>query len=532
MRRRYTPATVSAPLVFRIPLRWLAADRRRALCRTFAVLCIGFTVAGCAVPGAGRLQGPPKDLPPALHHLTADVMGFTMYDADGDSKRWSKFQVAVDSVAVVDEHLRLIGMESESAAPWMGDHLGLALRQFDVPGSGDDTVALWADVAKRSALEDALEGWDEGDDDALPSVNGDQPTLWTSGDVEFGAAAVFDDGVLFTQTVDGLEGFLDAADEYAVPERKAMSTYAAKAARSTPAAAVFRTDLLRTGVRAPFQDDPALLELARWVTDTDVLVATRDGWVGLATPATGTVVRLTGAVEWVPDLAEEIDWGSVSVDRLADAPAEADVVVAFDDPGQHLTQLVEGITRRNGQYVTDGDVDESGDPVDLQPVLDALDGEAVASYRKVGRILVLRVDDAASEVDDVEEAIRKLGLPGSARADGDALVITIDPSLRTFSGAGVQGVSGEASNVGVDLDVTPTTGVEFAKLHAGATPDDTIAWVWLRSICGDEGPAAGWLRFDGVGEMAFSLAADVSVGDDSGAASTAACTPRTFVPVG
>lgn len=471
MRRRYTPAAVSAPSVFSIPL----------LARSFAVLALGFMLAGCAAPGARLVQRPPKDLPPSLSYVTADVLGFTLARTSSDDRS-------------TDALIEQLGMTTRDAAPWIGDHAGVAVRQLDVPGTGPDTSALFADVRSRAKLEAALTdaGWTRSDD-ALPEVNGDASELWMHD--SRAAMAVFDDGLLRAPNRAGLVGFLNAADSYAVPERTAMRQYAVEVVHKVSAGIVFRTDLLRTGVRRPFQHSPALLELARWATESDVLVAARDGWIGFTPGSDDTTggrsgsARLVGAFEWVPKLAADIDWGTPDRRMLDTMAPSFDVVVALDDPGQHLHELVKGITFRNGQYVTDQDVQADEDRVELEPLFEDLDGESVVAWDQRARLLELRVRGASTVASRVDQAIEQAGLDAQVTTAGSDLAVTV----------------GNASTRSTKVSAGAAARVADAT-RAGRPPRPPIGWLWTRSITGCTGPAAGWVTFDGTGEMTFSIA--------------------------
>lgn len=468
MRRRYTPVAVSAP-----------SSTRTHVARSFALLAIAFVVASCAAPGAGRLQGAPAGMPPALEHVTADVLGFTLYDTDPGSTRWESTGLPADDVlaALYDT----IGQDADAVEPWIGDHAGIALRQLDVPGTEGATSVFFADVRDRDALDAAM--------DELRGAGR--------------AVEAWDDAVVIAPSADALDDFVDAAGEYAASDRRAMRDYAAKVATTVPVGVVFRFDLVRTHARRPFEGNPALLEFARWATESDVLLATRDGWLGIAPPLddarVGTAVRVVGNVEWVPDLAEEIDWGSANPDLLDTADEQADVVVSFDDPGQHLAQLLEGITRRNGQYATDQDVPDEDERPEVEPLFEKLGGAAVLQWDR--GLLRLFVVDGAQGITQLDAAIRQV-LPGARVADrgGNLEVVVplrqdrIDGDLRSDRAQALQG--------------------------SGKPPSDPIAWLWTRSLGRCSGPAAGWVAFDGVGEMTMSL--DATLADD--------CSPAELVP--
>jgi hypothetical protein len=430
------------------------------LTRLVVVLLAAAAVAACAAPGASRLERAPEAMPPSLEHLTADVLGFTLYDTQAAPRP------ALD--ALYDE----VGIDTEDARPWIGDHAGVAIRQLPSPREEDvpDDRIWFADVRDREAL-----------DEALPALRSDGR-----------AVKAYDDGVLVAGSRAGLDRFLEAADAYAVPERKAMREYAAEAATKAPVAAVLRFDLIRTQARRPFQDDPALLELARWATESNDLVATRDGWIGVTKGADPEHARLVGNVEWVPDLSADVDWGHATAAQLDDVTIAADGVVAVDGIGQHLRVVVDGITRRSNQFATEQDVPAGDHPLDLLPILDDLDGPSTVAWNDHEVEVVVR--DAGGAVDEVNAALELAGVPGVARRtqDGflDVIVTLRDGGSRPVDRAHATGAA-----------------------RAGKPPRPPIAWLWTRSLAGCTGPAAGWITFDGKGEM--TLSADVTLLDSS-----------------
>ncbi len=431
----------------------------------FTVAVIGFTLAGCAAPGATRLERAPKAMPPSLTYLTADVLGFTLVDTSVDGSMRD---------ALYDE----VGIDATDAKPWIGDHAGVAIRQLPSPSEHVADDRIWfADVRDRDALEEAL------------------PTLSEGGR----AVKAYDDGVLVARSKAGLDAFVKAADAYAVPDRKAMREYAAEAATKAPFAAVFRFDLIRTQARRPFQDDPALLEFARWATDSDDLIATRDGWVGVAgTSEDGGRATVVGNVEWVPDLSPDVDWGHATSKQLDSISIAADSIVAVDGIGQHLSAIVTGITRRNGQYATAQDVPKDEHPIDLEGVLDQFDGPSTVAWNR--RELELVVDGAGDSVEDVRAALRLAGVTARATSTDQGTLDVVVP-LGPLA----------------DRDFALTSRRSTLAARAGTPPRPPIAWLWSRSIAGCTGPAAGWITFDGEGEM--TLSATVSLRDSS----TAAC---------
>lgn len=456
-----------------------------------AALLAAAVVGGCAAPGVQRLQGAPDGMPPSLRYVTADVLGLTLYATD--AQEWpGSTSIAADPVL---ERLHgSIGMTPERVEPWIGDHAGIVVRQLDVPGADDDTTAYVADVRDRGRLVSTLDdaGWKVDDDAQLPAVNGDDATLATRGDEDgdgaFTAAALFDDGLLVARTEDGLRAFLEAADEYAVPERRAMSKYAAHVAETVPAGAVFRFDFLRTQLRRPFQEDPALLEFARWATESRVLLATRDGWFGLAPAGDDGWARIVGAVEWVPDLAPDVEWGEADRAML---DGSADVSVAFDDAGQHLAELVRGITFNNGQYATEQDVQEGAERVELAELLDELDG-ASALHAGEGRV-ALHVRGGAGAAERVDEFMCAAGVPGGAAAlDGDLVAL----------------LGGRACDPGRVVAPGRFADAQAVRPEPPKPPSPPIIWLSGRSIAGCSGPAAGWVTFDGEGEMTFTIGID------------------------
>lgn len=509
---RYTPAAVFAPRLFFTVTALVAA-----------MLMAG----GCTVPGSSRLQGPPKDLPPALAYVTADALGYSLYDTNPDSKRWKPLApvagVGDDNEPLQVLHSALTGgfpADLAKVQPWVGDAAGVALRELDLDGKTETSTLYWADVRSRSKLERFLEdeGWkqqrdaDAGDDDLtlwthLPGCDdtpgGAAAVCAAPPHQSYTAAAVGDDAIVAARTPKALRSLLASADEYAVPERQAMSKFTVEAASRVPMSAVFRFDLIRTQARRPFEGDPALLEFARWATDATTLVAARDGWFGIAPPLPSTDsegvvqsdLRVVGAAEWVPDLAPEISLEPVPKQLLDRVDEPVDVAVAMHDPGQYLADLLAGITFKATQYATEQDVPDDEDRSELLPVLDQLDGDGVVGWDGLSRRLQLSVEvaDAAATAKDVTTALATAGVDGTAVADGRFVDIEASfgraPAGRVFLKTGPQ----------------PRRNAIAA---AGPPPRQPVAWVWSASTrCTTA--SGGWLTFDGTDRMTTSLAVNL-----------------------
>ncbi|MCW2921312.1 MAG: hypothetical protein JWL76_1186 [Thermoleophilia bacterium] len=501
------------------------------------VAACAVVAAGCTVPGSSHLQGPPDGLPPSLDLVTADVLGYTLYDTDPASRRWSGLGKETAQALLEAQHAGLTGGFAATLSdvePWIGDATGTALREFDLDGKTDTSTLYYADVRSRPKLESFLDdnGWTKARSGDLASP-GDDAALWThdsscddtpSGSqaicaapehVAYEAAAVTDDAIVAARSTKALKSLLDAADEYAVPSRKAMSEFTVEAAGKVPVAFVFRSDLLRTQVRRPFEDDPALLEFARWATDSNVLVALRDGWVGFA-PALETsrrddAVRLVGAAEWVPDLAPDITLGPANADLLGNLGPDVDVAVAFDDPGQHIRELVRAITFGSGQYVTEGDVPDD-DRLELQPLLDRLDGTAAVGYGDyqgvagrgdTGKGIKVVFEDPDDLRSDVTEALAHANVTALQGAEGrDVGSVTIDvPPIRPHD-----------TKLSIKLARKSVPDSEFSKraisprdfTGAGKPPRVPFAWIWT-SGRGCVGNTAGWLTFDGTDRITLGM---------------------------
>lgn len=434
--------------------------------RLLAVAALGafaaLVAAGCTVPGSSRLQGPPEQLPPSLHYVTADVFGFTLFDtANAD----------LDELELPDDR-----------DEWIGDSAGVAIRELQLDADEPPATLTFADVEDPDALRRALEsaGWIVAEDTGQEGL----PTQWERRSGLRRAMATYDDALIMAQSREELERWVRMADEYAVPERRAMSEYAVEARDLVPQSFVFRFDLLRTQLRRPFQHDPALLEFARWATDSNMLVALRDGWVGIAPPQGGSRegVRIVGASEWVPDLAAGIELKPASRDTLDELRPDLRWAVALHDPGQHLRELVRAITIGAGQYATGQDTAER-EKVELLPVLDDLDGQAAIGGS--GRYVEAFVE--GGDAGDLQQVFETAGLDGSVEADDGAVRVEIgrrpsasgDRIARRF-------VAGDA---------------------AGSPPRPPVAWLWKAGgSC--VGPAAGWVTFDGTDELRLSIAVD------------------------
>jgi hypothetical protein len=474
---------VSAPRFF--------SPLRTPLLVTFVAL----VAAGCTIPGSSRLEGPPAGLPPSLDLVTADALGYLLVDTDPASKLWEPLDGVVgggnENPLLARLHDPVFGDGADPAA-WIGDNAGLLVRQFELGDEDAVARAYFADVEDADELEVALEaaGWDRGDDPLPGPASDGEP--WVRDDGDWRAAAVTEDAILAAKDEAQLEVLLEAADEYAVPERKAMREFTVEAAERSPAAFVFRADLLRTQVRRPFEDDPALLEFARWATDSNVLVALRDGWVGLA-PALeederDDHVRVVGAAEWVPDLAPDNTLGAASPDLRAKLDPSVDVAVALDDPGQHVRELVRAITFGSGQYVTEQDVPDDGDRLELQPLLDRLDRDAAIGYRPGALEVVLEEDGRLGA--DVVGALDHAGVDARTDKLGDgASKVTVGRA------AASRPSSAPAATF---------------RSFTGAGKPPQAPWLWFATTGrGCVGATTGWLAFNGTDRMTLGASLEL-----------------------
>lgn len=481
------------------------------------VLLAAVVAAGCTVPGSSRLQGPPDGLPPSLDLVTADVLGYTLYDTDPESKLWAALGDGAGPDLLAAQHAGLTGgfaTDLDDVEPWIGNATGTVIREFDLDGKTDTSTLYFSDVRNRPKLEAFLDdnGWSREERREL-SGGGLTGALWTHvsacDDVNPGtlpvcasptylayeAALVTDDAVVAARTTKALKALLRSADEYAVPERKAMSEFTVEAADNVAAAFVFRADLIRTQVRRPFESDPALLEFARWATDSNVLIALRDGWIGLAPSLDedrrDEAVRIVGAAEWVPDLAPDITLKPASGAILSDVGDGVRFAVAIDDPGQHLAELVRAITIGAGQYVTDQDVADESDRLELLPLLERMDGAAAISYAADYLELILEGDDDLAA--DITVALKHVGVDTTVGSIGAGRMFVRIP---LDTGA----LKGTGSITRVE------TFREFAK--AGTASNPPFAW-FVAHGGGCIGDIAGWLSFDGTDRI--TLGADVEL---------------------
>ncbi len=485
------------------------------------VAACALIAAGCTVPGSSRLQGPPEDLPPSLDLVTADVLGYTLYDTDPTSKLWLDMEEGAADDLLGALHAGLTGgfdADLDDVEPWIGDAAGTALRELDLDGKTETSTLYFADVRDRGKLEEFLRdaGWTRFSRDDLGGP-GEDVSLWTHlaacdsppgrtsntelicgapEHVAYEAAAVTDEAIVAARSTPALKSLLRAADEYAVPERKAMSTFTVEAAKRVPVAFVFRSDLLRTQVRRPFEHDPALLEFARWATDSNVLVALRDGWVGLAPAVEGPTptARFVGSAEWVPDLAPDITLGATKPGLLSNLGPDVDVAVALSDPGQHLRELVRAITIGAGQYATAQDVEDGDRRVELLPLLDELDGDAAIGFGG-GVLRMATVLDEGSRA-EVVAALEHAGVDATIHEFGDGTALINMPIS-----ASVEAPSGPVSDPWVPEPMT-------ARDFADAGPPPRAPFAWFMTSCG-----SGWLTFNGTDRITLGMAV-LRGGDD------------------
>jgi hypothetical protein len=470
------------------------------------VLAVALAVAcsGCAAPGAGHLKRAPKGLPPSMAYLTGDAMGFSLLDANPDASAWKPLAKTVGegeaNRLLVQQHAGLFedsaAASAADVAPWIGGHTGTLAYVLDVePKDHGRAIEYWADVRSRAKLERFLtaQGWTK---DSRHYDLGHGLTRWTrSGGDGLHALGVADDAVVGARSRSGLDALVTAAQHYSAKERNGMPDNVVEAAKRTPAAIVFRFDLVRTQLQRPFQDDPAMLELAKWATASNALVAIRDGWLGLAPAAPGAGdrhARLVGTWDWIPDLAPEIKLGEVGEAARNRLDPNADVAVALHDPGQFLKDELFVLTRGNIQYATKQDVAKGSDKVDLQPILDELDGDASISYSSATGVAATVDTTHSGAKADVESALRL--------AHVDSTVTAGPKGITVHAGAAGQRVTA--------LDSTRQ--IDWAA--AGAPPRAPIAWISLAQLpCGT--PAYGWLTFNGVDRMSMSLDVSAQHGD-------------------
>src|SRR5690606_5981297 len=133
------------------------------------------------------------------------------------------------------------------------------------------------------------------------------------------------------RTPDALRRLVDAADSYAIPGRAAMADDAVAARAASPMSIVFRGDAARTQLLRHMQPDPALRELTRWATATQLVKSLRDGWIGIE-PGADTArpgIRVTASAEWLAELANAIELQPADRARINDLPAGVDWAVAL-----------------------------------------------------------------------------------------------------------------------------------------------------------------------------------------------------------
>lgn len=501
MRRPVHSAAVSAP-------------------RFFFVLVIALTAAlvaaGCTVPGAGKLDGPPKDLPEVLDLVTADALTTTLLEVDPEADRWKRLEPAVgsgDENGPLAAHWgRFLGSSATptGAAEWAGDVTGAARYTIDRETTeADDASMLWfASVRSRSKLEAWLEGngWERAKGD-LGGDRGSRFEVWLpDGDLkesaDVAALGVSGDALLGARDRPALRELVAAADRYAFSDRKALAEYAVDARAASPMVVLFRTDLLRTQVRRLVEDDPAMIELVRWTTVTKLLLAARDGWFGLAPPVEGSrdSVRIVGKVDWVQGLAPDLKLGPADRDMLGEFVPEASVAVALHDPGQYLEDIANGITRGGNQFATEEDVADKDDRIELFELLEDLDGDAGFAWDARRKVFLATVmTDAKDIVERVREAFELVEVPARVDAVDGGVGVLVDPAAGDIAAWGIERGLDPIIEAGEPIDE-----IDDLFAPAGKPPKPPIAWLWQGGTeC--SGPTAGWITYDGVERLTFSF---------------------------
>jgi len=294
---------------------------------------------------------------------------------------------------------------------------------------------------------------------------------------------------------------LDAAVEEApVADREALAEYATEAAKRTPMAIVFRSDVARLQARRPFEDDPAALELARWATAGSFFTALRDGWLGLAPPLDRErpSLRVVGRADWVKSLSPEFELRPVSRKLLDSLQGGTSVAVAMHDLGGFIATALDEITVHGIDYATESDVPESEDRVELFPLLERLQGDAALGRGPGDGSLTVRIDAAQDGLlaQDVGDALALVRATARVTQDDGHVVAQVTRDARGLPGD----FADERDRLGEQAPY------RAALAAAGVPPTPPVAWFWHKGG-GCTGPAGGWVSWDG--EEHLTISADV-----------------------
>lgn len=460
---------------------------RRVAVAAVLALVAALLAAGCTVPGASRLEGPPKGLPKVFASVPADVAWFSLVDTASHDDHASMPDWLAPAL-VQETYEPTLGSPPSS---WgAGEVAGIGVRSLDRRAGA--RRFLFTTVAKRSAFEHNLRvlGWTA------------RHGMWTlpRSESEFRALRLVPGGAVAAADEAALDDVLDAADDYAVSERTAMANYTVTAMRRSAAAVVFRTDVARIQVRHLFEADPATLEFARWATSADTIDALRDGWIGVSRKAAGGAPRIIGEADFVPDLAPDVSLEPVDRTVLDELTVAPDVAVAVHDPGQFAVDVVRGITGPGIGFVTDGDVPEGRPKVELLPALEALEGDGALAWSRSEDLLELRtrVDDPVEVAMTLQDVADHAGLAARIEEVGSGVRALI-------------ALHGRKDWV-VDQGREP---VQATLDRAGKPQRLPVAWLYAHrptlpapyGACVER--TGGWITWDGTERLALSLGVEM-----------------------
>ncbi|MEO6866742.1 MAG: hypothetical protein ABI200_01840 [Gaiellales bacterium] len=480
-------------------------------------------LAGCSAPGLGRLQErPPKTLSPVMKLVTADALGYSLYQTDPDSKAWRAIddgtRIPAARRALTKLHAPLTrdggegprggdGVDLDEIARWIGPSAGMLLHVLPERGTElPESTMYFAEVAHRDQLETYLtsQGWKRttSADDKL----GMSLAAWTrtgpGAATQLGALGIRDDALIAAGSMEGLALLTAAARTYAVPERSAMANYTVDALERSPMSVIFRADFSRRQLIRTVQADPALRELARWATETMLLDALRDGWIGCAPTADDSRagLRLIASADWLAHLSTRFELTAANRAMLTQLPRSVTHAVSLNDPGAIAIDAVTEIASNRLQYVTEADAMD-GEDMSLLDVLGQLDGDAAIGLDRAATTLHMSLDNAqgAGVAKQVTDTLAYAELPGRASAEGRTVQLVLP------LGSGDATV--DPAPDGPPLINPDAIDAEFAA--AGQPPFTAIAWLW-RAPDACAGRAAGWIAFDEKIDMRASIDLDLT----------------------
>ncbi|MEO6866677.1 MAG: hypothetical protein ABI200_01505 [Gaiellales bacterium] len=466
------------------------------------VFSLGALVAGCTVPGKSHFVGTPKNMPPSLHYLPGDALGWIMVDTNGKRADAQRLEQTLGTQPDTDLAGPILvglirGDGPNDIDTWVGHAAGIVRY---TARSGEPSKLTFVDVAHVGALEKVLHrsGWTRTATQ-LDAGRGHQLRLWTRAGTakdELGAIGVASDALVGAKTRTDLAALVKDTKRYSADQRASTIQYTIDALKSSPISIVFRSDQVRSDLRTLVNDNPAFLEMSRWLTKASSIYALRDGWIG-AVPASGarakTDIHLIGRMDWARSATQVPEPKGVPRPKPADLVG-ADWAVEIANPGSYAQDVVNAISDGGNQFVTKLD-DPKGTPK-LDDLLNKLDGPALITGHKGYVAVTVQVKDPTQTEQEAKAAIKLAGIGDWVDVAnlGAGTGLTID--VQTHRGTMMSDAVATTPKVAAEMS-DQATQIFDTMNAAGKAPSQPVAWVYqAKSPCDAAHPAAGWISWD------------------------------------